>query len=491
VDFAATKTYKSFQAVSYAWGPADIKQEIICNTDGSVLSITPRLHEILHRLRHYSKRTYSAAAFNLWIDAICINQQDAAERARQVPHMAKIFRRAQRVHVFLTDRLGLSNWFQSDWFSRRWVVQELLAASDILAHLPYSYRNSRQMGWDFLMEQLELPPYQSEFAKLDPETATTIEHFKVLKKSKRKWFGLISLLLKFQHTQCSDDRDRIFAYLGITNDIRPIHEKPSHQSQKHSFGARSPPMINFEPNYTLSTEETYMRFTLAALRSSQPFEILQCAGAFRMSPSHDNWKSTSNSKECHLLYDSIAVLINMPIDPNDCARPSPCSFVAPGSLPSWVADWRYTAFYMPFLDAHGFKAGMGSTAAPEPILIDGLALRLCGAKLGKVTTIYSQTPWPAQGVRAQIRESQRAEDHGLKHQRVGFTMENGMNGVAPPGTRIGDQVVLFSKARTPFILRPCFNWQGFRLVGDCLVRGIMEGQKAHMAAENETEIIIV
>lgn len=38
---------------------------------------------------------------NLWIDAICINQHDLAEKARQIPLMTRIYSTAARVLVWL------------------------------------------------------------------------------------------------------------------------------------------------------------------------------------------------------------------------------------------------------------------------------------------------------------------------------------------------------------------------------------------------------
>jgi len=37
----------------------------------------------------------------LWIDAICVNQQSASEKATQIPCMQTIFKRAMRVLAYL------------------------------------------------------------------------------------------------------------------------------------------------------------------------------------------------------------------------------------------------------------------------------------------------------------------------------------------------------------------------------------------------------
>jgi len=61
------------------------------------MPVTENLHMVLLRLRDCSiDRT-------LWVDAICINQDDTEERARQVRSMAQIYAKANRVVVWLEE----------------------------------------------------------------------------------------------------------------------------------------------------------------------------------------------------------------------------------------------------------------------------------------------------------------------------------------------------------------------------------------------------
>jgi hypothetical protein len=98
----------------------------------------------------------------IWIDAICINQEDREERSFQVSMMSLVYTSAEEVCVWLgeddkestraitfienevsklknfddlcKDRKHAENWgallvlMQRDWFSRRWVVQEITLA---------------------------------------------------------------------------------------------------------------------------------------------------------------------------------------------------------------------------------------------------------------------------------------------------------------------------------------------------------------------------
>lgn len=82
-----------FEALSYAWGDASIKKEIDC--DGQSLPVTENLYHALLRLRQ------PVDSRLLWIDAICINQNDLEERSQQVQFMRDIFFNASRVAVYL------------------------------------------------------------------------------------------------------------------------------------------------------------------------------------------------------------------------------------------------------------------------------------------------------------------------------------------------------------------------------------------------------
>jgi hypothetical protein len=84
-----------YTAVSYAWGEPDFSLSLLCNGDRSVLSITSNLESLLLQLRRKSDPPY------LWIDAICLNQDDKNEIAAQIPYMGEIFGRARKVRIWL------------------------------------------------------------------------------------------------------------------------------------------------------------------------------------------------------------------------------------------------------------------------------------------------------------------------------------------------------------------------------------------------------
>ncbi|KAF4960743.1 hypothetical protein FSARC_10372 [Fusarium sarcochroum] len=155
-----------FVALSYAWGDLT-KTSPLCVSKEDIPA-TSNLHQVI--------QTLSASRFDqlLWVDALCINQEDQHERASQVTLMGDIYSRATYVLAFLspesvpfdlgldfieraasdpglhfdpslsphTTVLGLNiadkvvqdsliGFFAAPWWTRLWTVQEFLLAQEV------------------------------------------------------------------------------------------------------------------------------------------------------------------------------------------------------------------------------------------------------------------------------------------------------------------------------------------------------------------------
>lgn len=84
-----------FEALSYCWGPPEPKYSICI--EGATLSVTENLKLALFRLRHADR------VRALWIDGICINQQDDVEKSYQVGLMRDIYLQAKETVVWLGE----------------------------------------------------------------------------------------------------------------------------------------------------------------------------------------------------------------------------------------------------------------------------------------------------------------------------------------------------------------------------------------------------
>lgn len=82
-----------YDALSYAWDSRDMPLNM--QVDGALLPVTANLFNAVSALRIAGEDRI------LWIDAICINQNDKKERGHQVRQMASIYRTARAVVVWL------------------------------------------------------------------------------------------------------------------------------------------------------------------------------------------------------------------------------------------------------------------------------------------------------------------------------------------------------------------------------------------------------
>jgi hypothetical protein len=85
----------SYEALSYAWGDAKDTSPMIL--DRTLYYITKNLECALRYFR------YKESLRVLWIDAICINQNDLDEKSEQVLIMGEIYSRATKVYAWLGE----------------------------------------------------------------------------------------------------------------------------------------------------------------------------------------------------------------------------------------------------------------------------------------------------------------------------------------------------------------------------------------------------
>ena len=83
----------TFEALSYAWGDSNLCQNLYCNN--SVIKITQSLFDALIHLRHPKKTR------TLWVDAVCIDQDNNDEKIEQIPLMKDIYQHASCVVIWL------------------------------------------------------------------------------------------------------------------------------------------------------------------------------------------------------------------------------------------------------------------------------------------------------------------------------------------------------------------------------------------------------
>lgn len=89
---------RQYSAVSYRW-EFDLAERLIIKSSSSArasyVPISRSMQVMLKHFRKCHKQQY------LWVDAICLNQEDEMEKAVQVGLMGEIYSQAKKVHIWL------------------------------------------------------------------------------------------------------------------------------------------------------------------------------------------------------------------------------------------------------------------------------------------------------------------------------------------------------------------------------------------------------
>jgi len=226
-----------YEALSYAWGnPKSTGMIYIHNPSSKVtqsMGIASNCAQALRQLRLVDEERV------IWVDAICINQADLAERSAQVRIMHRIYRAASRVLIylgdsssdsdkaisileddangdrpFITDHLNQAeteaviNLLNRDWFHRVWVLQEVAWSKSALVicgsrvtfwretmHKAYSSSIGR-------IDRLQPLPYVMSFGEPKSSDPMTPE-------------DMFRELRKARDCLSSDARDKIYALLEL------------------------------------------------------------------------------------------------------------------------------------------------------------------------------------------------------------------------------------------------------------------------------------
>ena len=267
---------EEYEALSYTWGndnetgPTGSLRVLAGEGDFEQIQIHANLESALRQLRR-RRRTRL-----LWIDAICIDQQNSDEKNHQVPKMATIYNDARRVCVWLgeggpstetalsfvssildldsfdrlvADQNSVKDWhalwelMNSPWFSRRWVIQEIALAKEATVHCgkakPVQWRdfaNAVALFGSRYHQIRELfkasPEFGHHFYHLGDVTALGAhrlvdESSNLFRKSddgviQEHLYSLEHLVSTLSPFQAADPRDTIYAVLSLAEDTGAI-----------------------------------------------------------------------------------------------------------------------------------------------------------------------------------------------------------------------------------------------------------------------------
>ena len=295
-----------YTAISYCW-TYDAELVNICVDDNGTFKVPVHLRACLRRLRS------ATSAISVWIDAICINQNDQVEKSEQVGQMPKIYSGSLRTVIWLGETepsaptcivrangycaiegfssvehgnmLQLLDHFVEDaeraslkpearylmrvWWKRLWCIQEFMLSPRV----PKVMAGPHLVRWhDFLtLAEYNVSPLFKGHNNLghpssvDPSSLDhDPEHWQG--PSRRK--SLLELLrITYKDFACSDPRDRIFALIGITDDAQ----------------------VTIQVDYERTVEEFYSEATAYLINADGNVDMLLDARVFRRNDALPTW----------------------------------------------------------------------------------------------------------------------------------------------------------------------------------------------------------
>jgi hypothetical protein len=355
---------QDYVALSYTWGDATKTAAIHClmnDREPAHERHPPRPEDVslgnlkatanlVAALRHFRHREFNCA---IWIDAICIDQENVDERNQQVRVMAEIYIRAQKTAIWLgessavsgaglafVDKLfhaprhegtaslieeltperassrshweGIADILHRPWFTRVWVRQELVFSRD-----PGLVCGEDTLAWEkfdavipgLLATQLGFsdgtaPKHGLHHTKLLRLTRAMVRRTGWMESMLEK--ELLVMLWFCRECGATDPRDKVISVLGLCSPVQ------------HSILPKL--------DYSLTTERLYLGVALASMVMFRDLNVLSHAG------------SSVKSNPAH------------------------------ASLPSWVPDWSVpwsvNVIDTPLPD-HGYRAAGDTKADPK------------------------------------------------------------------------------------------------------------------------------
>jgi hypothetical protein len=302
-----------YEALSYTWGSPDRCHQVGC--DGFYLRVTSTLQEALRTMRYPDKKR------TLWIDQLCINQEDVQERNSQVTIMHLVYKHATRTVVFLGSVEGpeqpktvLSTWkllselrkasgsrvgdtikecqalFAHPWFRRVWILQEISMSNTLKIIVYYKYN---EMAWNKLsiaagrfgqyspgqkFRFFQFPPSARQhemivttwtaMAVSDSSSFSCLHRYGALTNKYNEWFytrfflwlepRLTEVLQDSRFCLATDPRDKVYSLLNLLS----------------SGTAQAEFAWLLDVDYTLPVAEVYLRAARYSIETERSLEIL-------------------------------------------------------------------------------------------------------------------------------------------------------------------------------------------------------------------------
>ncbi|KAJ8116079.1 hypothetical protein OPT61_g2429 [Boeremia exigua] len=304
-----------YEALSYCWGDESITRQLHCS--GIPLVVHVNLHDALSDLRHPSRERL------LWVDRLCINQDDVQEKNKQIACMGAIYSQARQVLIYLgklepsvegaidsirrlDQKFKFAYWsllayklmrvvdedrdkiywkpiislLNRPWFQRTWVVQET-----VLARKAQVVCGNQSITWAKLQRVVQSMILYKGATRLIPDchlmesALLNVDLMARARNTLHPWIQLPTTSLFHWLFQGKP----IFGAVGTDPKLLDLIVKA------HSFGCKDPRDKLFgmlgltrqsishgyiQPNYTISAEHVYQNFVLWEILHNNNLQVL-------------------------------------------------------------------------------------------------------------------------------------------------------------------------------------------------------------------------
>jgi hypothetical protein len=569
-----------YTALSYTWGAQIFDGTIEC--DGHQKAITKSLEAAL---RNFRKPDRSAV---MWIDQICIDQENSMEKEKQIPMMGKIYQHAWNTVIWLgesspssdsaiqlledasvrlqlrmddidpTDfeRLGLPkpdseiwhalwNLLSRPWFTRLWIIQEVILSRNLWVtcgdslitwdNLSNSCIHFSTCGISQWLQQHFLDSSSTsgpvDICKAIMDLSLTKSHH----EGHEYGLSLFRLLVETRYAQCYDSRDKIYGLLAVCRNSDRTAVRTSyapgftaaelcrdmtvHHLADNLGGLRltsvltsvdhdSPDLPSWAPDWRRPRETTALGYSTSAQSIYSP------NGRFQ--PKNGQTDYTLNSQKKNelqargIFFDTLVKTSDLFIDP-DLTYLNPTTdnktllefFRFASQLQYYPApNTIFSAFWHTLVagkDASGRLKCPSSFAEIVSLLLD-VSTGLSPSLPGQTYSARQRRPkgkgrlelvnLASRAAGKTFQEVHTAMKLAVKNRKLGIT-EKGYLGLFPRHAEVGDGLYVLNGCHIPFLLREVDGVGRFRLVGECYVYGIMDGEAVGGEDVSMGEIILV
>ncbi|KAH9231863.1 hypothetical protein K456DRAFT_1751103 [Colletotrichum gloeosporioides 23] len=257
-----------YEALSYTWGDSSNTEIITVNS--VELNVTRNLRLALQTLRHQPRNP--SKAVQIWVDSICINQDNVAERNAQVSQMGKIYSRAVHVAIWLGDASETSDAAMkllNDCYKLdseveiidRIVSDEPGGRAIVLSQSATVYCGQRSAEWDVFKRLDIISGRPSLWPGMEIRKGWVLDLRRAFFSIAQFCIGreeavdMTNVLQPTRNLESSDPRDKLYALLGVCD------------------ADSLPP-----PDYSKPAREVYIDYTKTLIHQDNDLSMLLTAG---------------------------------------------------------------------------------------------------------------------------------------------------------------------------------------------------------------------